>query len=622
MCKRVVLLFLLLATSFSSGRDKPQTWVQVRSPHFLVISNAGEKQVRKVTGQFERMQSVFHVLFPTVQQGDPGMPIVVLAVKDEKDFRALEPQEYLAKGMLHLAGLFLRTPEKNYILLRLDAEGEHPYSIIYHEYTHLLTSKAEEWMPVWFNEGLAEFFQNTDIHDNEASLGEPDSQNLMLLQQNTLLPLSTIFTVDHSSPYYHEENKGSIFYAESWALTHYLEVKDFDSKTHHLSDYAALLSQKVDPITAATRAFGDLLQLQKTLQGYVSQRSYKYFKVQAPTVVDDSAFQLQALPEVQANAVRADFLAYDQRPADAHALLDQVLHDDPQNAAARETLGFLAFREGHLDEARKWYAEAVKLDSQSYLAHYYYALMTLRSGLGEGDDEATRVENSLRTAIKLNPKFAPPYDALAIFYMRQRRNLDEAHMLAVTAISLDPANFNFRLNTANLLMTMEQPENAVRVVQAALNLAKSPAERDRAEMMLDQIRSYEAVRKKIQEAGQHNAQLLPGGMVSESEPDDAVPALRREEPAPQGAHHSLTGLIRNVQCSPPSTLDFSFASGSQTMDLHSGNYFRIQYSALNFTPEGELKPCSDLEGKQAKVEFIDPADKTAKRWIIAVEIRK
>ncbi len=69
----------------------------------------------------------------------------------------------------------------------------------------------------------------------------------MLLRQEHLLPLATLFTVDYNSPYYHEENKGSIFYAESWALTHYLEVKDTRENTHRLTDYAKLVSQKVDP---------------------------------------------------------------------------------------------------------------------------------------------------------------------------------------------------------------------------------------------------------------------------------------------------------------------------------------------------------------------------------------
>ncbi len=108
------------------------------------------------------MRSVFHTAFPKAQL-DAGTPIIVLAIKDEKDFKALEPEAYLAKGSLKLGGLFLRTADKNYVLMRLDAEGEHPYAVVYHEYTHLLLSKAAEFMPLWTNEGLAEFYQNICI---------------------------------------------------------------------------------------------------------------------------------------------------------------------------------------------------------------------------------------------------------------------------------------------------------------------------------------------------------------------------------------------------------------------------------------------------------------------------
>jgi len=53
------------------------------------------------------MRSVFHRLFPKIQIDTLGS-ITVLAIKDEKDFRALEPAAYLAKGQLQLGGLFLR----------------------------------------------------------------------------------------------------------------------------------------------------------------------------------------------------------------------------------------------------------------------------------------------------------------------------------------------------------------------------------------------------------------------------------------------------------------------------------------------------------------------------------
>jgi hypothetical protein len=237
-------LFLLVCVVFSPllapARDKPENWVEVRSPHFSVVSDSNEEQARRVADQFERMRSVFHTLFPKIPIDTLGS-ITVLAVKEKKDFRELEPAAYLAKGQLKLGGLFLRRADKNYVLLRLNAAGEHPYAVVYHEYTHLLMSRAE-WIPLWLNEGLAEFYQNTDIREKEVALGQPSPENLILLSQNRLLPLATLFTIDHTSPYYHEENKGSIFYAESWALTYYLELRDSREKTNQLLDYAQLLS--------------------------------------------------------------------------------------------------------------------------------------------------------------------------------------------------------------------------------------------------------------------------------------------------------------------------------------------------------------------------------------------
>ena len=126
--------------------------------HFTVLTNSSEKDARHVASQFERMRAVFHVLMPAASD-DPAAPIVVLALKDKKSFRTLEPAAYLAKDQLDLAGLFVRAQDRNYVLVRLDAEGEHPFSTVYHEYTHYMFRKYEELMPLWLNEGLAEFYR-------------------------------------------------------------------------------------------------------------------------------------------------------------------------------------------------------------------------------------------------------------------------------------------------------------------------------------------------------------------------------------------------------------------------------------------------------------------------------
>jgi len=616
MSKCLFLPLLVLATALAPARDKTENFIQVQSPHFTVITNSNEKQGRRVADQFERMRSVFHVAFPKLQI-DPGSPIIVLAIKDERDFKALEPEEYLAKGSLKLGGLFLRAPDKNYVLMRLDAEGEHPYAVVYHEYTHLLTSKAAEWMPLWLNEGLAEFYQNSEIREKDVSLGEPSGENLLWLRQNRLLPLATLFTVDEKSPYYHEENKGSIFYAESWALVHYIQIKDHQDKTNRMGQYAELLMQNVDPVTAATRAFGDLKQLQAALESYIRQGSFSYFKMMTTTEVDDSAFKVQALTPVQADAVRADFLAYNQRTADAQALLNHVLQEDPKNVSAQETLGFMEFRQGHLVEARERYAQAVHLDSQNFLAHYYFAAISMTASLDAADD--AQLESSLRTTIRLNPSFAPAYDRLATFLGMRHRDLDEARLMGVMAVSLEPANIGYRITVANVLLAMDQAKNAVNVLGYAAKLAKTQEEIQVVDNLRMNAQEYAAAQEQN---ARQNRRMSEEAKTQDESAKVEIPHLsRRKEFVPSGPHRFVVGILKAVQCDAPH-LDLTVSFGAKTLSLHTDNYYKIQFSAVDFQPNDDLKPCTDLENRLAKVEYVESADEHDAPHVIAIELRK
>jgi tetratricopeptide (TPR) repeat protein len=614
MYSRVLLPAFLLFATLVSARDKAETWYEIRSPHFVVVSNSSDRQGRHTAGQFERMRSVFQRRFPR-DDIDPAAPIVVLAIQDQKDFRALEPSAYLAKGSLQLGGLFLPAADKNYVLMRLDAEGEHPYAVVYHEYTHLLVSKIDR-LPLWLNEGIAEFYQNTEIHGKDVALGEPDPLNLRLLRQYALLPLPTLFRVDQSSPYYHEETRGSIFYGESWALTHYLLFKDFKEKTQHIGDYLQLVAQGMDPVTAAAHAFGDLKQLQSALEAYVRQPTFSYIKSPGTTDIDESTFQSRELTETQADAFRADFLAYIQRTADAKALIDQILQQDPNNVAARETLGFLAFKEHNLAEARRWYAEAVKLDSQSYLAHYYFAAIGMSLPMDAA--EVPEMENSLRACTKLNSKFAPCYDRLAVVLMQQRKDLDDAHLMALTAVQLEPENLGYRIDTANVFMHMNRPEDAVRVIQAAMHLAKTPQEKEMAEMLLSNASQY----SQAQSEGPTLLRDGPDGEVTTSSNEEkAVADPAPDQPVPTGPHHSLTGLLTDVTCHG-AALDLELSVGGKRFPMHANNYFKVQYSTLGVDLEGNLKPCSDLDGKRARVEYIDSGTQGGPAALVAIEIHK
>jgi tetratricopeptide (TPR) repeat protein len=630
------LFFLLLIFILALGglAQAAENWVEVRSPHFVVLTDANEKQSRHVADQFERVRSVFHVLLPKANV-DPAIPIVVVALKDKKGFQALEPEAYLGKGRLDLAGYFLHAADKNYILLRLDAQGEHPFATVYHEYTHLLLQNSGVWLPLWLNEGLAEFFQNTEIHDNDAKVGEPSQDDILYLRQNRLVPLTTLLQVDVNSPYYHEENKGSIFYAESWALTDFLEMTDRAAHTQRLTDYLAAVSRNHDSLAAAQQVFGDLNQLQKGLESYVAHNTFQYFTLSTALGVDDSAFKVRPLPLPDAKAVCADVLAYNQRTKDARTLLDTVLRDDPNNVSAHETMGYLEFRAGNLQEARKWYEKAVKLDSQSFLANYYYAAISMQQG---SSSNAAEVESSLRTAIKLNPKFAPAYDQLAVFYGMRREKLDEAHTLNLQAIALEPGNITYWLNTANVLMEAGRDTEAIAVLQKAEGLAKTPEELMMVQQHMQSVQQFQVGRNQAMDANRRPAESVAstesmeqesrpllkrdGQTVAETAPPPAAAAPKYFNEEPHGQKRFAQGTIKDVHCSPPSRIELKVEGTGKGTSLYSNNFYKIAFSATNYAPEGDLNPCTDLEGKKARVQYSETSNSSVDGQIVSVELSK
>jgi tetratricopeptide (TPR) repeat protein len=638
MYKRLAALFLLCITSSALAGDSTVHWLEVQSPHFVVLTDSNEKQARRISAQFEQMRAVFHKLIPNAAS-DASSPIVVVALKDKKGFQALEPAAYLAKGQLDLAGLFLSAPDKSYILLRLDAEGEHPFATVYHEYTHYMLRKAE-WMPLWLNEGLAEFYQNTDIHEKEVLLGQPSPDNILYLRESRLLPLATLFQVDHSSPYYHDEQKGSVFYAESWALTHYIEVTDSQKNTNRMRDYAQFLIQKEDPVTAAQHAFGDLKQLQKLLDAYVQQGNFGMFKMNSGFAVDASLFSVRPVSKAEADATRADVLVYNGRTKEAEALLETTLHDDPNSALAHETMGFLKFREGDIASARKWYGEAVQLDSHSYLAQYYFAAMSLQTG---GRDHDAAIESSLLASIKMNPAFAPSYDSLAMFYASRDEKLDQAHMLNAQAIQIEPENMSYRMNCSTVLVEAKQFLGAIGVLKAAAKVAKSPEEIAMVQTRLKQVEQFQAASERSATRGEADGTVTGQTSVtlttqSGAESDTTKTMVFRRvngkmmgkpEETPNyptgdstGARHTVEGILRGVQCSYPNVISLSVDHAGKTITLYNNNFYKIVFTTANYEPDGDIKPCTGIEDMKASVKYAEVSDKVVAGQILAIELSK
>jgi hypothetical protein len=217
----VTLLLAAVVHAAPSGK-----WVEARSPNFIVVSNAGEGQARKTAVQFEQIRSLFRESLSYVKNS-PSPLITIMAVKDENSLRELLPEYWAEKGHAHPAGIFVDGPYDQFqVAVNLSAQGENPFETVYHEYYHSVTVPYFPDLPTWVAEGMADFFGNSQIGDKTAVLGMPNAALIEELRNSSLIPLPVLFKVDHKSPYYNEQKKVSVFYAESWALIHYLMIGD------------------------------------------------------------------------------------------------------------------------------------------------------------------------------------------------------------------------------------------------------------------------------------------------------------------------------------------------------------------------------------------------------------
>jgi len=664
---RAGLVVFLLATAAgrSSFAGKSETWTQVQSPDFIVLTNANEKEGRRVAFQFEMIRAVFRQLF-NIPGSAKDPPIIIIAVKNEDGLKPLLPEYWTRKGSLHPAGFYVGGPEKNYVALRLDvtmnAEGDQPFETVYHEYVHFLTRRMMSQLPLWMVEGLAEFYGNTRIESDRVFVGAPSTSNLYILHHTPPLSLSTLFAVNASSPYYHEENKVSIFYAESWVLTHYLITRDWRGGTHHFTEFANLLGQSVAPEEAARRTIGDPEQLQKELTEYIGRFSFTVARLKVPTNVDQKDFRAEPAPDAESLAMRADFMAHDRHYQEAQEMLEEALKLDPKLASAHESMGFIFNQQGKINEATKWYSQAVALNSQSYLANYYYAISLLKGA--PGTNSAAKAESSLRAAIRIAPDFAAAYSALGWLLASRHKNLEEAHMMALSAVSLEPGNVRYRLNSVQVLEMMGRGDDAVRVAKIAASMAKTPEEQANALAALSSAQQYQDYQKKVKEQEEafkkeeseaaaveashagHSEQASPAGQAvsGSGQASTSPPKLRRRDEAPPGDKLMLSptdmlsvhpprpellairrvaeGTIEDAKCSGTSTLEITLGSTAGAMQLYSDNYLKIPYSALNFTPKGILNPCVDIKGRHARITYRPAKGQPKQGEMVTVELAK
>jgi len=81
-------------------------------------------------------------------------------------------------------------------------------------------------------------------------------------------------------------------------------------------------------------------------------------------------------------------------------------------------------------------------------------------------------------------------------------------------------------------------------------------------------------------------------------------------------------VIHEVTCGYPTVIEFRVESAKAAVKVYSNDFSKITLTAVGFTPNGAVNPCSDFDGMKARVQYAETTDKTVDGQIFAVELRK
>jgi hypothetical protein len=320
--KRTFLALLLLSLSLPAHalpKEKDE-WIRLETPSFTFLSNATERTTHRIAANIERLRAVLIQLNPGMKAGT-GRPTFVYIFRNAP---ALTPYKPIRNGKrIDVDGLFIALNEANYMAFHAEMSTD-TTALVYHEYLHDLLRNNDSNLPLWFEEGLAEFYSTFKANDQFAEIGHASPDHIRWLRENNLIPLAQLFAMDHSSKTYTEGYERGVFYSESWALVHYLMMGNEARRTQALQYFNALASGVPGP-EAFRRAFNTgEATLEKELRDYVRRSLFNYAR-----------FPVE--PEAKLQAVA---LLQQKKTDEAYAILTDLAANtpDPQRAAAAREL--------------------------------------------------------------------------------------------------------------------------------------------------------------------------------------------------------------------------------------------------------------------------------------------
>ena len=617
---RVALLstLALIALRTASAKDEPK-WNEVHTAHFSVITDAGDKRGREIALRMEQMRMVFGQLLQR-NKLKMSIPVTVIALKSDKQYATVAPGK-----QSNSTGFYVPGSDRVYIVLNLFEPD--PWRAVAHPFAHYLLNFNYPPVQGWFDEGMAEYFGSIQLGKAVDLGGDPElapewhedifeemrrdpkvPQSLtQLLESPVWLSMTDLFTMKHDVSGGREGSHNTLYYAQSWAVVHYLINKKKMPEVGIFFDL--VLNQKVPVEKATVQAF-DMTpdQMEEAVKSYFKSRGelgvaldqskkpigqpvevQQPDHIDVPLETDEVGMVVTAMKDEEARAAIGDAMA---RVPEHH---DQAVHDlqqlteDPKgNGPAHRALASDDIRHKKFDAASEELERANEINSKDPWVWYY------RSTLKYQKAQAMRQEmqglanmmQDLRAVADWYPELADAYNMLGVARV-EGGGIASALEAQRQAIALAPRNVEYQFNLGQIYVAGKKWDLA-REVFTRLRTNPDKAAAAAAKQQLDDLDTLQKYGVRPQRAGQSaavagaantpsaRANAPASGSAEQAQDEDtdseAPPKPAPPRPGTTGPVQFLKGKIVSSDCSKAPEAAVTVLSGMTTYKLHTSDY--------------------------------------------------
>lgn len=445
---RAVLLLLIAILPLRAE------WIRMRVPGIELLTDAGERAGRQTLERLEALRSVFP---PRAAGGD----LHVTLFASEREFRQYSPKDAAD-------GIYQKRPDGDAILLYAGGDVSRAAA---HEYVHFLLSEGPAELPLWFEEGTAEFYSTMEAAGGRLRIGAEVPGHRETLARRQWMTAAELAAVTRRSAAYNERDRASVFYAESWALVRLLNLDP--AYRAGMPRFAELLGTPLQGgQDAFVQAFGRTIE--QALQ------DARGLSARAVTVEGPSQEKLEIgtekLDDVEALLVQVSLALQGGHPETAKAVL-AVASKGQGGPEIEAGYGMLARDQGDEEEAHARLLRAVEAGSRDAATWFELAMVEREAGA-----DWTQVAARLRQVIVLDRDFAEAQFLLGVRATDDGK-LDEAVADLREAVRAAPRRSSFWYALAFALERSGDLKGAGEAAGRALRTAETAEEEGMAQAL-------------------------------------------------------------------------------------------------------------------------------------------